>query len=441
MAQTFHIATLGCKINQYESHAIAEAWEAGGLMAAPAGDADLILVNSCAVTARAVRDLRQTVRRLQREAPEARIVVTGCAAELLRQELEAMPGVTLAAPQERKALLKDPALLLHPEEFMAAPLPDMFQLNISGFERARAVLKVQDGCSHRCTYCIVPLTRGKAQSRPFTAVLEEARRLLAAGIRELVISGVNLRQYRHEGKDFWDLLAFLDKELASEWRGRARLRLSSLEPGQFTDRGIEVLGAAKLICPHLHISLQSGSATVLTRMGRGHYPPQQLLEGVSSLRSRFPHFETMGLGADILTGFPQESEAEFQETVALVRALPLTYAHVFPFSRRPGTPAADYPGQVPQKEKAARAAILRNLVDEKRLGFLQKLAGLQRLEILVERLPEGKKPGKGRSEHYAPVLMQGALAKESLRRIVAARPSHMEEGALICTAAEIPPAP
>lgn len=227
---------------------------------------------------------------------------------------------------------------------------------IDSFRRARPVLKVQDGCSHCCTYCIVPLTRGPSCSRSPDAVIEEAERLLRAGYREIMISGINLRQYRANGVNFWKLLRQVDSLLAPEWAGRARLRLSSLEPAQLDTEGLETLEACTLLCPHLHLSLQSGSPAVLARMGREHYVPERVEEAIGRVRSFWPDF---GLGADILMGFPGESEKEMQETIDMAGSLPFTYAHVFPYSVRPGTRAASLPGQLPrslrQEHAGARA--------------------------------------------------------------------------------------
>lgn len=422
----FFIATLGCKINQYESQALREAWQEQGLTETEnPGEAGLVLVNSCAVTARAVRDLRQSVRRLHRMAPEAEIIVTGCAAALLADELAAMPGVSAVVPQKDKPALRSPRAPL-PEGGNAPPL------RIAGFQRSRAVLKVQDGCSHRCTYCIVPLTRGPAVSRPPEEVLAEARRLLASGLRELVVSGVNLRQYQHEGRDFWDLLAFLDRELAPEWCGRARLRCSSLDPAQLDAHGLEAIAHCRLLCPHLHLSIQSGCATVLHRMGRGHYRPEDILDGLAALQRHLP---LMGLGADLLTGFPGESESEFAATLGFCQALPLSYAHVFPYSRRPGTPAARMPAQVAKPLRAERAARLRELAEAKRRAFIQRLAALPRLQVLLET----SAPAGGRCEYYVPCRLERPAPPGASRSIIPAAPVAMTDDALLVTPLEAAP--
>ncbi len=417
-----HLITLGCKINQYESQALAESFQACGHSMAPAaGQADLVLVNSCAVTANAVSDLRQTVRRLHHDNPAAEIIITGCAAQVMAEELASLPGVTRVVPQKDKATLLCPA----PQP---APFPPF---SISDYGRARPVLKVQDGCSHRCTYCIVPLTRGRSVSREPGAVLAEAQRLLEAGFRELVVGGINLRQYGRDlpdALDFWDLLAMLERELAPAWADRARIRLSSLEPGQLNAKALDVLSASRLVCPHLHLSLQSGDPGVLARMGRGHYKAEQALSFTRQLAGIWPRF---GLGADILVGFPGETDAEFASTYAMCRELPLSYAHVFPFSPRPGTAAATVPGQTDPHIRKERAARLRGLVSVKRRGFLKSLAGLDRIRVLAQDAD-----GRGTEACYAPCRLISGRFRQ--REIVTAMPAGIEGGVILAKATEEP---
>ena len=412
-ARSFYILTFGCKVNQYESEALSEAWTAlGGKEAESPAEADLILINSCAVTAMAVSDLRQAVRRLHREAPEAAIVITGCAAsraargaERPGEVLADLPGVTGLVDARRKdellSFLAEPEFpvpaqsLANPPEKLAYP-----SFSIKRFQRSRPVLKVQDGCSHGCAYCIVPLSRGPSRSRSASDILAEARRLLEAGYAEIMISGVNLRQYACHAEgcpDFWALLQYLDQALAPQWAGHARFRLSSVEPGQLDARGLDTLASSRMLCPHLHISLQSGSPSVLQRMGRGHYGPDELMRAVEAMRGFWSVF---GLGADILVGFPGETEAEAAETLNFIRDLPLTYAHVFPYSERPGTRAAVMPLSVPVPERKARAAVLRKAVAAKKAAFLHSLIG-RRCLVALER------DNMGHTEWYAPCRLHG----------------------------------
>jgi MiaB/RimO family radical SAM methylthiotransferase len=444
-AKSFFVATLGCKINQYESEAISEAWRAEGLVETDAAEsADVLLVNSCAVTSRAVSDLRAAVRRLRQQNPSARIVVTGCAAQVLAKELSAMPEVDEVVPQSRKAdLLAGPFPVGAPSKrasvsaagaSVGQPAVRAFPpFSIAAFRRARAVVVVQDGCSHGCTYCIVPLTRGPSVSREPAETIAEMRRLLDAGYRELVISGVNLRQYGGdlaEPMDFWDLLARVEAELAPQWAGRARLRLSSIEPGQLGAKALDVLGGSRLLAPHLHISLQSGDAGVLRRMGRGHYRPEQVLEFLRELAGCWPR---LGLGADLLTGFPGESAGQFETTFAFCRELPLTYAHVFPYSPRPGTAAAKLADTLPKAERTARAARLRELAEAKKRAFQEELAALPRLMVLLENTGNGQ----GVCEYYTACHVRGLRGGERLKpgALVPLRPQGIANGRIVGTLA------
>lgn len=431
-ASSFYLATLGCKVNQYESRALREAWLERGLAeAADPAEADVILVNSCAVTAKAMADVRATVRRLHRAAPGARIIITGCAAEVPEENLASLPGVTAVTGQAGKAgLLAAPPLLVTPpvEEASSGSSKQAFltgfpPFSISGYDRSRAVLKIQDGCSHGCAYCIVPLTRGRARSREFDDCLGEAQRLLEAGFREIVISGINLRQYRQDsesGGDFWNFLARLDAALRPHWTGRARFRISSLEPGQLGARALDVLESCHMVAPHLHLSLQSGCSSVLRRMGRGHYDPETVPEFLLNLRRIWPVF---GLGADLLTGFPGESDEEFAQGLALCAALPLSYAHVFPYSKRPGTRAANMADQVSREVRKCRAAALREMVLEKKKNFLQSLLNQSKFTVVFENR-EGEKPGMplcGVNEYYADCRLRGTETA-LLREIATVRP-------------------
>lgn len=247
---TFYTATLGCKINQYETQALREVWLTRGFTEVDTPeDATLILVNSCAVTANAVADVRSTVRQSHRKNPKAQIIITGCAAQVLQEELAKLPGVTKVVPQEAKTALKQWPEISHdePEEGPDTLFPDF---SVSNYTRARAVVKVQDGCSHRCTYCIVPFTRGRSRSRSVESILQEAQTLMEHGFRELILSGVNLRQFGRDipgTPDFWDLVTSLQNELAPQWEGKARFRISSLEPGQLGAKALDTLAQATLI--------------------------------------------------------------------------------------------------------------------------------------------------------------------------------------------------
>jgi threonylcarbamoyladenosine tRNA methylthiotransferase MtaB len=400
--QLFFIATQGCKVNQYESQAIREALVADGLMeTADPALADVVLINSCAVTERAVLDLAKLVRGFAAANPRPWIVVAGCAVEADRERILALNLVDEVISQRQKTGLAGVGQ-------SASPFP---ALAISGYNRARGVIKVQDGCSHGCTYCIIPSTRGKSVSRPPEDVIAEASRLLEAGIREISLCGINLRHYGRDlspAKDFWDLLTQVDRALAPRWQGRARLRLGSLEPGDLNAKALSTLAQSRLMSPHLHISLQSGSPDVLRRMGRGHYRPEEIFAFLDGLKNIWPVF---GLGADLIAGFPGETPGHADETLDVVKQLPLSYAHVFPYSERPGTPAASFKGAVPGHVRRERAKVLRGEVARKRADFLR---GLLRLPAMSVALEQG---GTGMNEFYVECTVSDAPpeARELLR--------------------------
>ena len=429
-AWKFHFVTFGCKVNQYETQALREAWTAQGGTECDSPDAaDVVCINSCAITARGERDARNALFRVHRDAPGARVLLTGCAARLVA-------GQTAAGRDAPDAVIVQEAksrLLAGPES-VADGLTDTADADaafppfeISGFRRARPVLKVQDGCRHRCTYCIVPLTRGACRSRdPFDAI-REARRLLEAGYAELMISGINLRQYgrdKAEYGDFWSLLQRLDAALAPEFAGRARLRISSLEPSQLDARGLDILRGCRMVCPHLHISLQHASPAVLRRMGRGHYSADMLEQAVHELRAHWP---VMALGADLLLGFPGESEEDARCLLDFVERMPFSYAHVFPYSRRPGTAADRMDGQLPQQLKQERAARVRAAVTERQEAFREAQLRLPRLLAAPEApMQDGRprnRPFKGVNEYYVPCLLppEAAQAAET-HRLIPVRP-------------------
>ncbi len=417
MRQRFHIITLGCKINQYESQAIKEAWLADGAeWTDNPRQADVVLVNSCAVTARAVRELRQILARAQRESPLARIIAAGCGAQESLRRSHEDSNVQYVPQSAKRSLL----CLFSPHQREA-------DFVISDYPRARAVLKVQDGCSQCCAYCIVPLTRGPARGRPLQEITAEALRLAQAGFAELIISGINLRQYAaglSTKIDFWEMLAQLESRLLDSLDAPPRLRISSLDPAQLHDGALQYFSGSRLVCPHLHVSLQSASPRVLRAMGRGHYTAENVSSFLDSLRSVWP---VLGFGVDILTGFPGETESEFLQTMDFCRAQPLTYGHVFPYSRRPGTRAADLPDQISAAEKKTRAAALRNAVDAKKHAFLQRCLELDSVQVALQSLD----PAEGVSEHYAPCRLETVPNSVQPRQAVGARPAAVENGVLV----------
>lgn len=422
---TFFIDTYGCKVNQYESEVIREAWEkTGGVALISAAGADYVLINSCAVTAKAERDARNAVYRHGRAVPAAKIILTGCAAQFFPDFVPragafwSKPDAII--PQFQKAvLLSGPALA--PRADSSAPL-----WRISTHERARPTIKIQDGCSQRCAYCVTPQTRGAPVSRSREDVLDECHRLLSAGFCELTLSGINLRQYKSEDNgDFWDLLNFLDKNLSPDHAGRARLRISSLEPAQLSTKATDTLLNAKLVCPHLHLSLQSGSRAVLQRMRRFLYHPEELTASLERLRSRFP---LLALGCDVIAGFPGETEADLNATLSSLERLGVTYAHVFPYSNRPGSLASALPGQISKKIKNERANKIRALTGKLKLNFLRRQLALSETFVAVETRDDSLY--RGVNEFYSPCYFR---SERPPRRgsLVRARPKSLYADGLL----------
>ncbi len=426
----FFLFTLGCKVNQYEIQVIREDWERLGhrCMSEPEW-AEVVLVHSCAVTQKALVDLRKAVAALHRAAPGAPIVISGCAAQTHALELSRLNGVTrVLGLAHRGALRAGPDLLLTDPDEAAGPSPRPMVLEgVRNFGRARAQVKIQDGCSHGCTYCIVPLARGTHQSRAPQSVVEEVGRLLAAGFRELSLIGINLRLYGRDLEprmDLWDLIRLLERIFITQWAGRVRFRLSSLDPAMLNAKALDTLAASRMLCPHLHLSLQSGSNEVLRRMGRGHCAPENIASFCAELTWTWPLF---ALGVDLLTGFPGEGDVHFQETLACCSVLPLSYAHVFPYSPRPGTPAAGWPDQVPEGLRRKRAAALRALVRKKKAEFVGRLVKLPKLRMVVE----GLDPVRGKCEYYVDCQVQPGEREVSPRELLSVRPQKVVSGKIM----------
>jgi threonylcarbamoyladenosine tRNA methylthiotransferase MtaB len=387
--------TLGCKVNQYETEFVREGLLGSGFRDAARDEpADLCVVNTCTVTNEGDAKSRQLIRRLARENPRARIVVMGCYATRAPQEVAALPGVTEVVTDKREL----PDLL---RRLGAIDIPS----GISGFgQRHRAYVKVQDGCLLRCSYCIIPHVRPQLASRPVEDVSTEVRRLIANGFREIVLTGVHLGHYGVEQnwgrpKREWTRLADLVERLA-QLPGEFRLRLSSIEATELTDELIAVLARyPDRVCPHLHVCLQSGSDAVLRRMRR-RWGRQRFLDRcrhVQSLLDR-PAFTT-----DVLVGFPGETAEDFEQTCEALRAVGFSKTHVFPFSPRTGTPAAEMSDRVPPPVVARRVQQVRMLERQLRDEYFRSLEG-QQLRVLVESpLATGRERFVGTSCRYAPV--------------------------------------
>ena len=382
------IITFGCRLNSFESEVMRGHARDLGLE-------DTVIVNTCAVTAEAERQARQAIRRARRAWPGARIIVTGCAAQLKPRAFAAMPEVDRVLGNAEKldpvSLGEDGGERVKVNDIMSVRVTAAHL--IDGFEgRARAFVQVQNGCDHRCTFCIIPLARGPSRSVPLDGIVRQVRRLVAGGYREVVLTGVDITAY---GLDLPDQLGLghMVRRLLAAVPELGRLRLSSLDVAEVEPELKRVLAEEPRLMPHLHLSLQSGDDLVLKRMKRRHSRAQAvaLCEEMRRLRP------DMVFGADLIAGFPTESETAFQGTLDLVRDCALTYLHVFPFSAREGTPAARMP-QVPVPERKARAARLRRAGEAALGAFLRSRVGT-RAEVLIE---DGR---RGRSEHFAPVAL------------------------------------
>lgn len=419
----FFVENFGCRATQADGAALERQFEEQGLVrASAAAHASVVVLNTCTVTTAADQDARAAIRRVRRQNPDARIVVTGCYAQRAPEEIAALPGVSIVVGNSHKHQLAEialqhglirkatqPALIgkttqpgfvslsqltenreLRTEnsifvsdifahtELLAAPVFD------AANERTRPNLKVQDGCDNRCSFCVIPFVRGQSRSLEMDRIVREVNTLVAAGYREVVISGINLGRW---GKDLTahvgtaalgrpgersspaslvDLVRAILSESPLE-----KLRISSVEPMDWSDELISLVAASPRIAKHAHVPMQSGSDTVLRRMHR-KYRPWHYREKIAKIHAAMP---TAAIGADIMVGFPGETDAEFEATRKMVEDLPFTYLHVFTYSPRPGTPATEMPNQVPVHIARERNRILRELASEKKLAFMRSFVG------------------------------------------------------------------
>ncbi len=407
----FTIRTLGCKVNQYESEAIGQYLKASGWVYAHFDEeADLCIINSCTVTQKASMQSRQAVRQAIRSNPCSRIIVTGCYAQTEPHEIKKIKGVHYIIGHSDKH--KIPEIIMASKE-KEGPYPVTICRDIShehNFKqipvtvlgnRTRSFLKIQDGCDAFCTYCIVPYTRGRSRSMPVENVLINIKQLKDAGFREVVLSGIHLGSYGVDLSPKTNLLELLYK--IHESRAIDRVRLSSIEPGELTDDIIRLVAESSRFCHHFHIPLQSGDDLILERMHRP-YSSAFFSDLVMNIHELIPD---ASIGVDTLIGFPGETESAFENTYSIIKNLPVTYLHVFPFSARNGTSASRYPDQVSSKIVKTRCGKMRALGDAKKREFYKKNIG-KTVEVLIE----GKRDGstglfKGTTSNYVPVLMSG----------------------------------
>ena len=511
---TYHVENFGCRATQADGAALERQFESRGLTRTSAAQANLVILNTCTVTNSADQDARAAIRRVQRQNPLAKIIVTGCYAQRAPEEVAALPGVStvignshkhklaeiavpllsglgwrsldfgwrsassagieasdqvVASAAEGSAFIPVSSLITEsgsplrrrsgqapPEtrlfvsdifahtEILGAPV---FESAIGGShaDRTRPNLKVQDGCDNRCSFCVIPSVRGRSRSLPLLEVIREVNSLVAAGYREVVISGINLGRW---GRDLAvsDRLSAVGK--TDDWDGRRpqaddrrleslirailsqtqieKLRISSVEPMDWTDDLIGLVASSLRIAKHAHVPLQSGSDAVLRRMHR-KYRPWHYREKIEKIRTAMP---TAAIGADVMAGFPGETDAEFEATRHLIEELPFTYLHVFTYSARPGTPAAAMPDQVPPQVARERNKILRDLAAEKKLVFMRSFVGkpLEAITLsVVHETPNGEFI-EALTDNYQKLHLKGRHAPN---RWLTARIEQVEDGALL----------
>lgn len=394
----FFLHSFGCRATQSDSSSLERELARRGLpKAGSARDAEVVILNTCTVTAAADEDARAAIRRVQRENPRARIMVTGCYAQRAPQEVAALPGVTWVVGNSHKHQVAEiiagkstrdfvpveklshsaPAFTLVGDifahtELIAAPV---FAVETLG-ERTRPNLKVQDGCNNRCSFCIIPTVRGQSRSMPPARVVEEAEALVRGGYREIVLSGINLGQWGRDfepAQRFERLLRVLLEQTSVE-----KLRISSVEPMDWSDELIALVAESPRIAKHAHVPLQSGSDFILRRMHR-RYRPWHYAQKIRTIREAMPD---AAIGADVMVGFPGETDELFEENRSFIELLPFTYLHVFTYSSRPGTPSAAMLNQVPVNIARERNRVLRELAAKKNLEFRRGFLG-RTLEVIT----------------------------------------------------------
>jgi threonylcarbamoyladenosine tRNA methylthiotransferase MtaB len=408
---SFYVENFGCRATQADGAAVERQFRERGLVRADrASEAEVVVLNTCTVTASADRDARAAIRRVRRENPGCQIVVTGCYAQRAPEEIAALPGVSRVVGNSHKHRLAEIALqradsgdengspgtfvplsslstgqrpttisqrplandqrpifvsdIFAHTELLAAPVFD------AANERTRPNLKVQDGCDNRCSFCVIPSVRGRSRSSPLRQVLSEVDTLVAAGYCEIVISGINLARWGRDLAPGWQRFEELIRAVL-ERTTLEKLRISSVEPMDWSDELIQLMSESGRIAKHAHVPMQSGSDRVLRAMHR-KYRPWHYREKIEKIRATMP---TAAIGADVMVGFPGESDQDFEETRRMVEELPFTYLHVFTYSPRPGTPAATMTNQVPTNVARERNQLLRDLAAEKKLAFMKSFVG------------------------------------------------------------------
>ena len=391
------VHTLGCKLNYAESSTIAREFALRGYEVVPStSEADIYVVNTCSVTEHSDKKDRNLIRRLHRRSPGALIAVVGCYAQLRGEEIAALDGVDIVLGARSKGLVVDEV-----ERLLAAggrgkapqrveicdvdSVDNIFPAYSTG-ERTRAFLKIQDGCDYKCSYCTVPYARGGSRSLPSALLLEQAREIAASGIVEIVLTGVNTGDYgRKTGESFLSLLQGLNAV-----EGIDRYRISSIEPNLLTPEIVEWIASGTKFLPHFHIPLQSGCDRILSRMGR-RYRTEDFRRKIELIRS---HIDHVFFGIDVIVGFPGETEEDFRATYDFLEEIRPAFIHVFPYSRRRGTPAAGMPDQIPENVKTSRVEILEEMCGRLHAEFCRENSGRTEEVLFESKSKDGKMAGE-----------------------------------------------
>ncbi len=403
----YFVQNFGCRATQADGAALESLLSAKGLEeAAERAAADLVVLNTCTVTSSADDDVRQTIRRVHRENPAARILVTGCYAQRAPEELAGMPGVEWVVGNSHKTQIADLVTISAPDQETAAPyhgnihVGDIFAqhdflsapVEDAAGDRTRPNLKIQDGCNNRCSFCIIPFVRGRSRSAPAAQVVDQVRSL-AARYREVVLSGINLGRWGREPGSKMRLAGLVRLLLAET--GIERLRLSSVEPMDLSDDLLELMAESPRIAKHVHAPLQTGSDRILRRMHR-KYRPHHYAGRILKARALMPD---AAIGADVMAGFPGETDADFEESRRFIESLPFTYLHVFTYSERPGTPAASDSEPVPIPVRKERNRVLRRLAEAKNLAFRLQMVGRMLSAVTLHE------PGVALTSNYLKVTL------------------------------------
>ena len=409
------IYTLGCKVNQYETQAMEQELTARGHELVDfESPADAYIINTCSVTAVSDKKSRQMIRRAKKNSPDAVVAACGCYVQTHEEEAKSLGIDLLMGTNDRARFLDRLEEAVKTRETVAdiddALRRRTFEVLPAGgmANRTRAMLKVEDGCVNFCTYCIIPYARGPVRSLPMDKAAEQVRALRSQGYRELVVTGIEISAYGHDLKDGTTLIDLL--ELIAREGGEMRIRLGSLEPRTVTREFCERAKKLPTLCPHFHLSMQSGCDETLARMRR-KYTTAEFFAVTERLRAAFPG---CALTTDLITGFPSETEEEFSRTLAFIEKCAFAQMHVFPYSIRPGTKAAGMPGQIEKSEKAARAARAAHIAERMQREYLTSCVG-KTLEVIFETESDGE--SRGHAENYTEVAVPGDMPHGVVRKV------------------------